>query len=610
MSDLPTPESRFLPCDPDPSFVTLHRSVSSAPGTAVILIPPFGWDEISSYRSLRSWANRLAEAGFPALRLSLPATGDSGGSPRDADRLGAWTAAAGTSAAWLREVTGARRVVAVGIGLGGMIACLAAETGAPVDDLVLWATPARGRALVRQLRAFSKLERSQFYEGLGTPPPVPEDELEAGGFVLTAETLAALDGVDLGALTLPALEGRRALLLDRDGLAVDAALRERLEHSGVTVTIGAGDGFADMTSHPQTAGPPLGVIERMIGWLRAAPEIERRRPAAPDGAAPDGAAPADCASPSTTLPTGDDGDAVRETFLTIPASGVRLSAILAEPTAPRGDGLCVVLLNAGAVRRIGPGRIWVEAARRWAAHGTPVLRLDLEAIGDADGDETPYRDDGAFYAASFVPQVLAALDALQARGAGDRFVLGGLCSGAFWSFHAALEDERVCAVMLLNPRALIWTAGLGPGRDLRAFLRQPFSASKIRRLATGPRLRAFVRWLAATPVRLLRRLWTPESESTAAGRRLEADLDRLLSSGKRMLLLFSSHEPLHDELAATGRLARAAAAPNATVEEIAVRDHTIRPGWAQRELHRALDGALARERQLAAVGVAAAVAAE
>ena len=65
---------------------------------------------------------------------------------------------------------------------------------------------------------------------------------------------------------------------------------------------------------------------------------------------------------------------------------------------------------------------------------------------------------------------------------GRRFMLGGLCSGAYWSFHAALLDERVPAVLLLNPRALVWDAGLGPGRDLRALFTQRPSLAKIRRL--------------------------------------------------------------------------------------------------------------------------------
>jgi alpha-beta hydrolase superfamily lysophospholipase len=592
MSEPPAPEPLFLPASPDPVFATLHRCVGPAAGAAVTFCPPFGWEEVCSYRSLRFWSERLAATGHPALRVSLPSTGDSGGDPGDGDRLDAWVTAVGAAAGRLRDATGARRVVAVGLGLGGMVACLAAADGAPIDDLVLWSTPARGRTLVRQLRAFSTLERSLFYEGAGAPPPAAEAELEAGGFVLTAETRAAVEAIDLTTLRLPA-RGRRALLLGRDGLSVDGDLQARLESIGVSVTTGPGDGFADMTSGPQTARPPVAVIEAVGAWLADTP--------ASAGAGAPAAQPAELAGaggaggPVADLRVDGVDGAVRETVVTIPSHSGRMAAVLSEPLRHRSDGLCVVLLNAGAVRRIGPSRLWVEAARRWAAEGVPVLRLDLAAIGDSDGDESPYREDAALYSSTFVPQVIQAMDHLQARGTGQRFVLGGLCSGAFWSFHAALRDPRVCAVMLLNPRALIWSSGLGPGRDLRALITQRPSLSKLRRLATGPRLHAFLRWLATTPVRLLRRLWFWESEAAATERELDTELERLVSSGRRVLLLFSAHEPLHAELVRTGRLARLQAAPNVTIEYVDVRDHTMRPSWAQRELHAALDRALARE---------------
>jgi hypothetical protein len=321
------------------------------------------------------------------------------------------------------------------------------------------------------------------------------------------------------------------------------------------------------------------------------------------GAGAPGPAGAADAGPTAVLRVNGADGAVRETAVAIPQPSGGLAGILSEPIRHPPDGICVVLLNAGAVRRIGPSRMWVEAARRWAAGGVPVLRLDLEAIGDSDGDETPYREDAALYTPAFVPQVIQAMDELQARGIGERFLLIGLCSGAFWSFHTALRDPRVCAVALLNPRALIWNAGLDPGRDLRALLTQRPSLSKIRRLATGPRLQAFVRWLATTPLRLLRRLRYRESEAVATERELDTELHRLVSSGRRVTVLFSAHEPLHAELVRSGRMARLEAAPNVTCEYVDVRDHTMRPAWAQSEVHAALDRAVWAETG-AAVGEA------
>ncbi len=269
--------------------------------------------------------------------------------------------------------------------------------------------------------------------------------------------------------------------------------------------------------------------------------------------------------------------------------------MLVEPLQKPAHGLCVVLLNAGAVRRIGPNRMWVEAGRRWAAQGVPTLRLDVEGVGDADGDETPYSDNGAFYAPTLVPQVLSALDFLQDRGVGERFVLVGLCASANWAFHGALHDSRVCAVMLINLRAVVWRRGLRAARDLHALLSEPVSLSRIRRVATGSRLRSFLRWILAAPGRRLRRLGSDEAPAAVAEREADLALNALVASGKRVLLLFTEREPVYDELARLGRTERLSAAANVTIERIRVRDHTMRPGWAQRQGHAALDRALAGE---------------
>lgn len=589
---IPPAAPLFLSCASGPVFVTLHQP-EGAPRTAVLLCPPFGWDEVCSYRPLRRWAESLAATGHPALRLSLPGTGDSGGHPRDANLLEAWVRSVDDAAAWLRDSSGASRVAVVGIGLGGLVACLALSGGTPIDDLVLWATPARGKTFVREFRAFSRFERERYGGSRPAADPRPEDGLEAGGFTLSAETLAALDAVDLRSLDLPTAPNRRVLLLERDGMPVDAALRERLAATGAAVTVMPGDGLAEMTSHPQGAVPPTAVIQRVADWLGDAPPTD-------PGPGPGDAVRVIESAAAATIPWDGIEDAVRETIVSIPERFGSMSGMISEPTGASGERLCVVLLNAGATRRVGLHRMWVEAARRWAIQGIPTLRLDVEAIGDADGDETPYQDDGAFYTDGFVGQVRSALDFLQSRGLGSRFVLGGLCSGAFWSFHLALEDPRVRGVMLLNPRALIWTTELGPRRDLRAALTQRPSLRRLRRAATPSRLGAVARWLALAPRRAIGRLSPAKAGQATSSRALEHDLDRLVSSGCRMLLLFSEREPVEGELERAGLLARLADAPNVSLEHVPVVDHTMRAGWAQDQVHRALDRVVEQERDRAA----------
>ena len=151
----------YLALDPDPIFAVLHVPEGSRTGTGIVFCPPFGWDELCTYRSLRAWADSLVADGHVALRMDLPGTGDSGGSPRDPERLKAWTQAAASGADWLRSAQGCERIVAIGIGLGGTVAVKAVADGAPIDDLVLWSVFARGTLVMRELRTFAEMAAAE-----------------------------------------------------------------------------------------------------------------------------------------------------------------------------------------------------------------------------------------------------------------------------------------------------------------------------------------------------------------------------------------------------------------------------------------------------------------
>ena len=99
----------------------------------------------------------------------------------------------------------------------------------------------------------------------------------------------------------------------------------------------------------------------------------------------------------------------------------------------------------------------------------PVIRVDVEGIGDAGGDGSAYREsDDPFYAEKLIQQARSVLDLAVERGLPDRFALGGLCSGGFWAFQAALSDVRVQSVIMLNPRLLFFDAQATPGASFES----------------------------------------------------------------------------------------------------------------------------------------------
>ncbi len=229
-----------------------------------------------------------------------------------------------------------------------------------------------------------------------------------------------------------------------------------LERAGAEVTVADGPGYGAMMVEPQDARAPLEVFEHVSSWLARGRGGRRAGRGGGRGGRRQACADRRCirargASSCSTC----SGVQLRERPLFLDGPSGRLFGVLSEPLGG-ARGLTAVLLNAGPQRRTGPNRMWVEIARRWAAKGVPTLRLDADGIGDSDGDATVLGRVTAFYRPVYVEQARAALEELAGRGLPPRFVALGLCSGAYWSAQAALADERVASVIMLNPRTLVF----------------------------------------------------------------------------------------------------------------------------------------------------------
>src|SRR5262249_40077162 len=155
--------------------------------------------------------------GIPVLRYDLPGTGDSSGGPQDPNLVDAWIDSVNDAAAELRAISGVEGVAVLGVRLGGMVATVAASRGTHIQDLILWGTPSSGRSAMRELRAYSQMERWEF--GNENDPPQSMNGFEVGGFLISLETRRDLEAIDI--TTLADLGNRRVLILSRDDLAGD-----------------------------------------------------------------------------------------------------------------------------------------------------------------------------------------------------------------------------------------------------------------------------------------------------------------------------------------------------------------------------------------------------
>jgi hypothetical protein len=373
---------------------------------------------------------------------------------------------------------------------------------------------------------------------------------------------------------------RRILLLGHDGFDVDGRLREHLE-AYARVSVDRGDDYEVLMAHPQDARVPDETIARTVAWVAEGepaacpPRRASRRP------------------PSSALSEVHLNHGEAELVeATLELDGGCFGVLTTSPDAPSAE-IGAVWLNGGALRHTGPNRTWVEVARRWAARGVPTARIDLAGIGDADGDERTSISNAGLYAPERHAETLAILDQLAARGVAERFVLGGLCSGAYWALHAALADTRVVSALMVNLYAFFWDDGLVAERETRGSI-QALQGNAWRRLwrrdLTADQLRTAI--ASIRPARLRAGAGHPVERAQRPA--LEHVLDRLRDHGTDALLLLSRGEPLFDQLVRAQVIERRERWPNLAIEQIPSRDHLFRALALQARVHGALDGALER----------------
>ena len=144
-------------------------------------------------------------------------------------------------------------------------------------------------------------------------------------------------------------------------------------------------------------------------------------------------------------------------------------------SAVENERLGVIWLNAGMLHRIGPHRLYVDLARDMALDGIASLRFDFSGVGDSEP-----RRDGLPAWNRIVPEVLEAMELLEARCGVKAFVIGGLCAGADAAYRVACASERVVGVVMMDGFPY-----RTPGFYLRHYGRRLFNSRSWRNVITG-----------------------------------------------------------------------------------------------------------------------------
>jgi pimeloyl-ACP methyl ester carboxylesterase len=515
----------------------------------VLVLPPLGYEDTSSYRPLRHLAEKLATDGHLVLRPDWPGLGDAAGDPLDPDLVPRALSVVVAGLADLRA-QGCSRLVVVGVRAGGLLALEALRRGdEAVDGLVLWGCPASGKRYLREEKAFQQLAAKAFGETPADAGALPTGAREAGGFVYGPETVAALTALSTDEISGDLL--RRALVVPRDGTEAPAGLMKRLAH--VDVTTREGTGLADLLEDPYKStlsGDVADAVARFVG--------------AADG------------SPVAVDVPADDGllldGGVRETVWRGTGGSGELVGVLCQPDGPAHPAW-TVFYNAGGVRRSGPNRLWTAAARALARQGRASLRIDVRDVGDSDGVSVPHDNLDAMYSEASIEDALVAHAAVRARGARSVDVVG-LCSGAFLGMQVAARVP-VRRAVLFNGLAFVWDDDAKASGYTAHIVGSLLDARRWKRLLTG-RIDAVALGRAVVSKG---RITATDSLDRLRGRPQASPVARIIEqvvqSGTDLQLVSSEGDP---SIAYLDR--HLAGRPRPPLTTIPGVDHTIRPAWA------------------------------
>lgn len=556
MTDNVTP--LYFPSGEQSLFGWLHEPTGEVRSDiGVVICKPFGYEAICAHRSLRAFADACAAMGVTALRFDYSGTGDSSGADGAGDQIAAWSADVGAAVAALRRIVGVTRVCLLGVRLGALLASrVAAEH--KVDALIAVAPVVNGRRYVRELRAFqasAALDSTASPSLLSTvtaPQPVlGGGALEVTGFSLSAASVESLQRIDFKDVThLPA---RSALILDRSDLPTAKQWADALLGLGADVRYRALPGYLEMVSTPHAAEVPREMVAATVEWLDRfqfglSKELSEHSGTwvAPTLPPPQLALP----EPVMQLKA-EDGTALIERALFIDTQRL-LFAIVTEPAVPMHDAAGTrygaVMLNGGATSHIGPNRMYVDLARRWAARGYAVLRLDLAGIGDSA--TRPGQAGNEVYPLGAITDVTTAVEYLRREYGVTNMTLAGLCAGAYHALRSATAGLPVSTVLMVNPLTFYWTPGSTLNDvQISEVVRNPgvYAERILVRSAWLRVLRGKVN-LRRVAVVFLRRAWLAFDSSVRDLARLlhirlpndlGRDLQSIASRGVRMVFLFA-----------------------------------------------------------------------
>jgi pimeloyl-ACP methyl ester carboxylesterase len=399
---------------------------------AMVLCPPFGYEAMSTYRTYRHLAERLARAGLHVLRFDYYGTGNSSGNGEEPHRAASILDDINRAIDEIELRAQVSEVSLFGVRLGALLAARVASERDDVSSLILFGTPVSGRTYAREVRAMHLLQERS-----------PADDVQIAGFKIGNALLDDLKSID--ALKMNPRRSSRILLVPRDDAPGEERVAEHWSALGHQVELIPTPGYAAMMGELELSTLPTQVLSTIEAWARATYGTTRRAEEPPSVGA------------SSILVTRSKGVTIQERGVRF-GRDERLFGVVTTP----GEGVtrrqnAVVFLNVGANHHIGSGRQYVVLARELAARGIMSLRMDASGLGESHA--AAGRLENQIYSMENVSDVRTAMTLLEDGWGAKGFVVVGLCSGAFLAFHSTAADHRVVGQVLMNLSIFEWNEG-------------------------------------------------------------------------------------------------------------------------------------------------------
>lgn len=436
--------------------IGLYRSASPEVArldTAVLFVSSWGFEELCARKMWRLLACDLAAQGIASLRFDYPGTGDALDIEDASAGLEIWHRSIAAAAETLKDLSGARRLLLIGHGIGAALAWHAAERITDVCGLAMIAPALQGRQWVREFMALSRIADHGLIEHRVPPTGPMMGEQDIPDQILT--DLRLLD------YRKPAQSPvSDFLVLTREGRPADDQFLSHLGSLSVNVRNMVFDEYSEFAKDVLFSVPPRKAISAITEWSSA---LSRQEPAQE---ASDPANAQNTLSPATYLA----GPGFREEPVRF-GQDKRLYGMITHPDEAQ-QGATVMILSTGYDRMSGWGRITTRICRDLAKAGIPSFRFDFSNV--ADSPPRPDAPDQIIYGDSQLQDVYEALTFLEERRLCP-VVATGRCSGGYTAFRSALTDHRIKAVTAAN----VFDFYIDPNDDIEAIISaslQPLSS--------------------------------------------------------------------------------------------------------------------------------------